>query len=443
MATSGSSIVSRSAAEIITSALRRTRVIPVRQSVSSIDLQTGIEALNNLVAELKADGWHLWKSAEYVLFMEQGKQNYKIGPSGDHAVLLDDLIQTAVTVALAGAETQMTVTSTAGFLGSDSQLAFDPTDSTADWTVVTASVAVAANILTITNSSGNGYAQYSVTTTATTEYFFELDITSVVGAVTLEVRSGLSGSLITSQAVTLDGTQVVHFTALEESTVIRIVNDNASGDTDVDNFLFKETDTGESVGFKSSNALREWNTVTRVISSTVLELKNVVVNTATANQTVLAYKAKPPRPMKINNQRSKNVLFDSEIPITAWSRQQYMQQTTKESTGLPTQAYYNPELTDGRLYIWQTACDVNQIIMFTGDRPLEVFVETSDSPDFPSEWFNMLSWGLASELGPEYGISAKRQAVVDQKAMVARDRAEGWDEESGSLLIGPDNLGKQ
>ena len=62
MATSGVNILSKSAADIVTSALRRARIIPVRQPVSSIDLETGIEALNNMVAELRAQGWHLWKS---------------------------------------------------------------------------------------------------------------------------------------------------------------------------------------------------------------------------------------------------------------------------------------------------------------------------------------------------------------------------------------------
>lgn len=441
MDTSGTNILARSASDIVISALRRTRAIPVRQPVSSIDMETGIDVLNSLVAELKADGWHLWKSDEYVVFLDQGKTDYLIGETGDRAVLLDDLIQTRLATAVSSSDTQLIVGNTALFAGADNKLSFDPSDSVADWAVSNSGVSSVGGLLTILNTAIGGYAEYTVDSNKGSDYFFELDITANTGVVTLEVYSGLSITQLATFTVVTGGTQTIAFTATEASSKIRIVNDNVTGDTDVNNLLFRESDTGENVGYKVSNALREWGKVIRVINATTLELKSAVTNAATLNKSVVAYKNLPPRPSKIRNQRSKSLMFDSEIPVHTWSRQEYMQQTIKNTMGFPTQAYYNPELNNGRLYIWQTACDVDQIMMFTGDKPLEIFVENANSPDFPSEWFNMLSWGLASELGPEYGISEKRQAIIDNKAAIAKDRAESWDEESGSLLIGPDNLG--
>ncbi len=442
MATSGVTVLTRSAAEIITSALRRARIIPVRQPVSSIDLTTGIEALNNMVASLRAEGWNLWKQEEYVLFLDQGKTDYNIGPTGDRAVFLDDLLQTTLTVATVTAATQITVASTTGFTGSNNILSSNPTTSISGWVSVNAVPVSDGTTLTITNSVVNGYSEFSVDTTASVQYFFEVDVTETTGQVTLEVRSGLSVTLITSQAVTTNGTQVVNFTATEASTRLRFVNDNVAGVTAVSNFLFKQTNTGETVGFRVSAALREWNIVTRVISSTVLQLKNLIVNIGAISETVLAFKTLPPRPLKLTNYRSKNVLFTDEIPINTWSRSQYMRQTTKTSQGLPTQAYYTPELVNGRLYVWQTASDVNQVVLFTGDKPLEIFSNTVNTPDFPAEWFEMLSWGLAALIGPEYGVPSTRQQVIVLNADRSKELAFSWDEEQGSLLIGPEDNGR-
>ena len=94
--TDTNTVLNRTASDIVTSALRKARIIPVRQQVSSIDMQIGIDALNGFVAALRADGWHMWKSEEYLLFLEKGKTDYFIGQSGDHCTFLDDFIQTTL-----------------------------------------------------------------------------------------------------------------------------------------------------------------------------------------------------------------------------------------------------------------------------------------------------------------------------------------------------------
>lgn len=434
--------LARTASDIIESALRRARIIPVRQPVSSIDFTTGMKALNNFVAKLRSQGWHLWKTEEYVLFLDQAKTDYNIGPSGNRAVFLDNLLQTTLTVATVASATQITVASTTGFTGADNILTVVPTASITGWISSNAVPVSASNVITITNSVVNGYSEYTVDTTSGLEYFFEVDVTETTGEVTLEVRSGISDTLIISQAVTVNGTQIINFTATEASTKLRFVNDNIAGVTAVSNFLFKQINTGETIGFRVSAALREWGTVKRVISATVLELTSGITNVAAISETVLAFKSLPDRPLKLLNYRSKNVLFNDEIPMNTWSRSQYMKQTNKISQGLPTQAYYQPNLTNGRLYVWQTASDVNQIVLFSGDTPLEITQENSDNPDFPAEWFEMLSWGLASLIGPEYGIPDNRQLKLDAKAFEEKEDALDWDEEGGSLLIGPDDNGR-
>ncbi len=442
MATSGVNILTRSASDIVTSALRRARIIPVRQPVSSIDLQTGIDALNNMVAELRAQGWHLWKSDEYVLFLDQGVTDYQIGPTGDRAVLLDDFIQTLVTVETPDNEQSIEITSTSEFSGSDDVLDFDPASSVSGWTTLDADIESTDGTFNISTTDTDGYAQYeAITTTQDTDYFFQINITSASATVRIEALSGLSLTVLAT-VDTSTGETFLSFTATEESVILRITVVGAGGEeVEFNSVRLRETDTGEKIGFRVDASLREWNIVTHVQSSTILDLKNETVNISEVNDVVFAYKNLPPRPLKLRNYRSKNASFDDEIPMNTWSRSQYMKQTIKTSQGLPTQAYYDPKLDDGRLYLWQTANDVNQIILFTGDKPLEIFIENANTPDFPAEWFNFLSWGVAAEIGPEYGIPNARQQVLEKFALTSKETASDWDEEQGSLLIGPDDNG--
>lgn len=443
MARSGVNVLNKTAAQIISSALRRARIIPVRQPVSSIDFATGLEALNNFIAKLRSQGWHLWKSEEYVLFLDQGKTDYFLGPTGDHACLFDNFIQDSLAIAAAPSDTQLQISDTSRFTGSDDVLDFNPATSSSNWSVNNAAVSSDGTTLTITNSAINGYAQYQpIDTTTGTNYFFEVDVTENVGEVTLQVYSGISTTLITSQTVTSNGTQTIFFDATEASTILRIVNDNAAGSTAVTNFRLRQTDTGERIGFRVSGSLREWNIVTRVISSTIVQVKNVVANAGSVGTSVFAYKTLPPRPLKLRHYRSKDATATSEIPVNTWSREEYMRQTIKSSQGLPTQIYYQPELDNGRVYVWQTASDVNQIVLFTGDTPLEIFVENAENPDFPAEWFEMLSWGLASLIGPEYGVPPERQARLDAQAAIEKEDALDWDQEQGSLFVVPTDNGR-
>jgi hypothetical protein len=442
MTRSGISLLTRSASQIVTTALRRARIIPVRQPISDTDLQNGIDALNDFVAELRTQGWHLWKQKELVLFLEQGKQSYFLGESGDRSVFLDDLIQAEVLVNTPALSNTISISDTSEFVGADDILSFNPTTSTADWTTVDATLVFSGvDTLTLTNTGVDGNTSYiAIETTPQQNYFFQVNFTSISTTSRIEVFSGASTTLLASTDFPTGTTDaVVFFTATEATSFIRITAVGAIAESAVfDSVRLRDVATGEELGFRVNAGVREWGVVTRVIDGNVLALFNPTVNESVASESVFAFKQRPPRPMKLRNYRSKNAKFDDEIPVTTWTRQEYFKQTNKGSQGLPTQAYYNPTLDNGRLYVWQTANDVDQLLLFTADLPIEIFVENANDPDFPAEWFNMLAWNLASQLGPQYGIPGNRQQVLDLKATQSKEDALDWDEESGSLFATPD-----
>lgn len=65
----------------------------------------------------QAEGIHLWKRVDAVLFLEKNKNIFSIGPTGDHAA--DSYEQTATTSIILSGNAQLAVTSTANMTASD------------------------------------------------------------------------------------------------------------------------------------------------------------------------------------------------------------------------------------------------------------------------------------------------------------------------------------
>ena len=69
--------------QIVTRALRNIRVAQAGQPTKASDMSKGIDALNTIVKSWIADGLHLWKDKEGVVFLEKGRKSYDLGsPSG-------------------------------------------------------------------------------------------------------------------------------------------------------------------------------------------------------------------------------------------------------------------------------------------------------------------------------------------------------------------------
>lgn len=447
MARSNTFIYNRTANEIIESALRRARIIPVEQSISDIDRNTALEALNNMVSRWQTIGYNIWRQEEYVLFLDQGKRSYLIGPTGDRVTLASGFINDALTANVSAGLNVLPISTTIDFTGSDNILTFDPSDTVAGWVNSNGTLtAITAGLrLTTTAAATEAYTEYTFTSDVTvgTNYFFQVSIDALTTTTArFEVYEvGTSTTLIaTSASFATTGDQILDFVSNESTVILRIVSEDLTGAgvLDFGNVRLHQTNTGEEIGVRINASLREWNIVKRVLTPTTLELVNNTVNAMITSASVYAFKSKPPRPLKLRDYRSQTNATSDEIPVTTWSRQEYLKQTVKDTQGQPTQAYYQQKLDNGVLYVWQTASDVEQLILFSGDVPVQIFVDNADNPDFPSEWFDALSWNLAAALAPEYGVPPQRYQIIKVEAAGTLEEAKDFDEDNASLFMGPD-----
>lgn len=144
------------------------------------------------------------------------------------------------------------------------------------------------------------------------------------------------------------------------------------------------------------------------------------------------------RPLEVSNPRK--VISGQETPIRVISRQEYQDQPSKETTGEPIAVYYDPQLTNGVLYVWPAPAGT-YTIKFDYRQYIEDFDGQSNNPYFPQEWLEAIIYGLAYRLCPRYEVTGEDRNVLLMQAKEFLMEAEDSDREQGSLFISPNNYG--
>ncbi len=121
-------------------------------------------------------------------------------------------------------------------------------------------------------------------------------------------------------------------------------------------------------------------------------------------------------------------------------REEYMRIPSKDSTGPATAYYYSPQLNNGILYIWPTPDNSDDSLNITYLRSIQDFDANTDTPDFPQEWLEALTYNLVVRIAPAFGITLSK-TNPDLIAIAASSLAElqAWDFEEGSVRIVPNN----
>lgn len=444
-----SPILTTTALDIVTRSLRLIGETDANQSPGSDQINDGLQALNFMVKGWQSQGLHLWTKTEGILFLQAGKTDYKLGPNGDETGLLDDFVSTDISTAAIATDRTLTVTSTAGMTGSDDIFTSDPSESLQGWTIVSGTLALSNSSLEVSNAA---FMSGEVTRTLedlTVGTFYRLNVTVDLSSSPSVVYSVLEDStVLVTQTLSADGTAQLEFTATQTSHTFKIKNGDTAGTNSTLTTAMEllDTSTGDLIGTELDDGSRQWTTIIEIPTTATVDIVDALTDAAAINNTVFTIPELIDRPLRVLQLRRDDIsatTSDSttEIEAIQWSRQQYFAQPDKTSQGTINNWYYSPQLTDGRLYVWQTANNVNQIAKFTFERPIEVTTETSQEPNFPSEWFDTLTYNLAVRIAPEYRTPTNKVADLRFDAASFLDASLGYDEEDNSLNIQPDFRG--
>jgi hypothetical protein len=147
------------------------------------------------------------------------------------------------------------------------------------------------------------------------------------------------------------------------------------------------------------------------------------------------------RPTEVLEVHRKNTSDDTWVELNRLSRADFNRLSDHDTTGTPVNYYFNNGRLDAELQIWPIA-DAT----FQSDYTLEVLLvkafddmdSASDDLAFPPEWTLAIVYGLAVILAPEYGVPIQDQQLLQQQAMIEKERVLSWDREHTSVFFEPE-----
>jgi len=436
-----SPVLNTTASELIRAALQDIGEADAEQPIDASQFADGLRDLNYMLKSWQSQGLHLWTKTEGVLFLDVGRTDYNLGPSGDECTNADDFINTEMAVAGVATDRTLTLDSTAGMTGATDILSSDPSESTQGWTVVAGTLAIVSTSLQVSNGSGSAGEVERTFSSLVAGRKYQVTSGFTLGAsvsVTYSVKDG--ATVLATETLTATGTSKIEFTATQTSHTFEVLNGDTAGtnETTTTSIQLLDETTGDFIGIRLDDGTRQWTNIIDILSST--QVKNVtgLTGASAIDRSVFTFTELIPRPLRLLQLRRFTVGNDDEIQANQWSRQEYFAQPDKNSQGQINNWYYSPQLTTGRLYVWQTASDVDQVAKFTFERPIVVTEFSTEAPDFPSEWFDTIKVNLASRIALQYRVPPDRRIELKQDAAILLDKSLGYDTEPDSLNIQPD-----
>jgi hypothetical protein len=198
------------------------------------------------------------------------------------------------------------------------------------------------------------------------------------------------------------------------------------------------------IGIENTAGLLDWYGIT---SNTGLDITiNIpLVADVAEGATVYIYREADQldKPLRLyqENVRLFQLSSSYELPINLLAWTDYNLLPQKHTVGIPVQISYNPNINGGEVAIWPTAESVQNVLLFRYQAGFDIFDSDTDTQDFPAEWIRPLTWALAAELGPQYGVPLQRQMALEQKAGALKEEVQAWDQDTSSLYLMPRLMG--
>lgn len=393
--------------ELVTASLRLIGAHETGETPEASEIAEGIEALNYMILDWHNDGIGLWLNQEITLFQELNKRIYSLGPTGDHAS--PESQKTEVETAASSSDTSIEVDGITG-VGNT----FDRDG------IIEAVTPSGAGAITMTGDLVSDTTAYMPSVRKMLIYAAADEsgrTFTIVG--TDAIGDGQTESLTGPEA------SATVYSSNQYKTITSVSMDGAgTGDIEVGT-------VGNFIGIELDDGTLQWTNIVSTITTT-LTLMDALTDDVAVDNHVYTYSKKTERPYEIIEFRRIGEA-GNEIPVEIISRETYMSLNDKGSAGVINQIYYDSQLINGQLNIWQVTSDVQNTAKMTIKYPFEIYDASTDTSNLPPNAFKALKYNLAIELAPEYG--EEPSPFVFSTAVDTKERLVGFDMEDTSVFI--------
>ena len=128
----------------------------------------------------------------------------------------------------------------------------------------------------------------------------------------------------------------------------------------------------------------------------------------------------------------------AKIPLEIVAREDFNILPTS-SNGSPIKINYQPFVNYGTISLWPTPASTNTAtITLVYQRPYQYFTASTETMDFPEEWYNAIIYHLAVRLAPEWGVPLPDRQMLMQEAKMYTEDAAMVGQEDGSFFVMPE-----
>lgn len=158
------------------------------------------------------------------------------------------------------------------------------------------------------------------------------------------------------------------------------------------------------LGVRLTDGSIHWSQVNGTPAAGVATIDDALASGAASGATVYTYTTKLLLPLSLISLRRRNTA-GSESPLYVYRTVEEYEEgiLDKTQSGTPTAALYERGITDGTLRFNYKISDTTDIYDLTFLRAVEDFDASTDTPDYPQEWYRALVYQLAKDLAPEKG----------------------------------------
>ncbi len=146
------------------------------------------------------------------------------------------------------------------------------------------------------------------------------------------------------------------------------------------------------------------------------------------------------KPLKIYEVNYVNSTTDVSIDLTMLSRAEWNSINTGAISGTPSQCWFEPLRATSYLHLFPipdaTFAASNSIVVYA-QAQMESLTGDSNEPDIPSEYYDLLVYGLALRLTTEYGVDPKTRAYIKDDLREIMDSL-NFNAEDESVFFQPD-----
>lgn len=229
-----------------------------------------------------------------------------------------------------------------------------------------------------------------------------------------------------------------HFFLESELVESTILTAEAAAQTSIEVTSTTSMVAGDYIGIELDSGSMQFTTIDSVTDSDTLVITTALTGAAAAGNAVYTYTNKAQRPLNILEAWIRDE-DDNDRPVRVISREEYTRMGDKFTGGSINSLYYDPQLTNGVLYVFSPESEVTNSLEMVVEYPVEDMDAAANDFDCPSHWLMAIKYGLELVLAPSYGVRSEQLRSIASLAEMYLDEAMSSDKEAVSIFFQPDN----